>query len=529
MMPGGTVAGKYRILRPLGQGGMARVVVARHIALDTEVAIKLLKSDLREDEDMRARFFREAQAAARLRNPHVVQVQDVGETEAGTPYIVMEYLQGRDLASLLKEKGRLELAAACQILLQCCEGLAVAHAAGIIHRDIKPANLFLAETHGGTVTKMLDFGISKFVGAVDARSVELTGTQQAIGSPSYMSPEQMRAIREIDERTDIWALGVVLYRMLTGRLPFTADSLADLHLLVLSGRLTPPRDHLPSLPQELDRLICGCLSVEPWRRPRTVAEVARALAPFAPPEAAAQADRVERIVRERRPPTEHASAVVPRAVATEGDETALVAPNPVRSEDPAAPKQTSEQVEGSPASAEPTPHVIESQAVGPRRRRRAAFVPFVVFGVVVGALWLWGSSVSSGARPASDAADRSAPTLQDLSTSELKRSAPEMAAAARDTSREGSADPVREAASTAASTEPAAGLLVAPPANTTGGAAEDHASAQPARPRASTAPRADRTHPSSTGRSVGSSAPQPATKPPAAPETSSDDPFDRRH
>jgi len=206
---GDVVAGKYRVDRPLGAGGMGVVVAATHVELDRPVAIKVLLSGAAKDPDVVARFSREARAAAKIRSEHVARVLDVGLLPSGLPFMVMEYLEGEDLAWRLTQQACLPLPEIAQYVLEACEALAEAHAAGIIHRDLKPANLFLAtRPDRSRIVKLLDFGISKSpVGAAGA----VTSTQAVMGSPVYMSPEQLVSAKNVDARSDVWSLGVVLY------------------------------------------------------------------------------------------------------------------------------------------------------------------------------------------------------------------------------------------------------------------------------------------------------------------------------
>jgi serine/threonine-protein kinase len=229
---GDILDGKYRVERVLGAGGMGVVVAAQHTVLNNRVALKFLLPSVSKNEQTSARFLREAQAAVKIKSPHVARVIDVGTmADSGSPYMVMEFLEGRDLGSVIEAQGSLDVELACLYTLQACEALAAAHAVGIIHRDIKPANLYLTVSgDGAPVLKVLDFGISK---NVDMAVSNLTQTQMSMGSPLYMSPEQMRSARDVDARTDVWSLGVVLFEMLTGQLPFMADTMPQLCALVL--------------------------------------------------------------------------------------------------------------------------------------------------------------------------------------------------------------------------------------------------------------------------------------------------------
>ncbi len=216
---GDVFAGKYRVDKVLGQGGMGMVLGAHHLGLDEPVAIKVLLPAMLEIPGMVERFLREAKAAAKIKNEHVARVTDVDALPSGVPYIVMERLDGLDLAALCKQKKRLSIEESSRYLLEACEAIAEAHEIGIIHRDLKPGNIFLAKKRDGSSTiKVLDFGISKLTGVLAQHQATTIGT--VLGSPSYMSPEQMASAPDVDGRTDIWALGAILYQLTTGELPF---------------------------------------------------------------------------------------------------------------------------------------------------------------------------------------------------------------------------------------------------------------------------------------------------------------------
>jgi len=275
--PGEVIDGKYQIEAELGEGGMGRVLAASHLALGSAVAIKVLKSDALRLPDVPRRFMREARAAGRLRNEHVVRVTDVGALATGEPYMVMELLHGIDLATMLEQSGRPPPEAAAEYIAQACEGLAEAHAMGMVHRDIKPANLFVTQRpNGAPLVKLLDFGIATAaIGDVDHK---LTTTATVIGSPSYMSPEQLRAARDVDARSDIWSLGVTLYELLSGEPPFTAPTVTALTLKIVSE----PHAPLQGAPPALAAIVERCLAKERDARFSSVAELAAALAPLFP-------------------------------------------------------------------------------------------------------------------------------------------------------------------------------------------------------------------------------------------------------
>jgi eukaryotic-like serine/threonine-protein kinase len=290
--PRGSIVGdKYRIDGILGTGGMGVVLSATHLALDAPVAIKVLRSELAKNPELASQLVFEARAVARLRSAHVVRIIDVARLPTGEPYIVMEQLRGTDLASLLAESGALTISDAVNYLRQACEGLREAHELGIVHRDLKPENLFLAHTPEGDVLKLLDFGISKYVGGVGgtlrrAPRSTLTKSGTAVGSPFYMAPEQMRAAPDLDARADIWSLGAILYELLTARCPFEAESPAALCAKVMVDDAPSLRSFSESIPERLDVILRRCLEKEPSARFQSVAELSDALSEFATKELA---------------------------------------------------------------------------------------------------------------------------------------------------------------------------------------------------------------------------------------------------
>jgi serine/threonine-protein kinase len=272
---GETLAGKYQVDRVLGAGGMGVVVQATHVLLNTRVAMKFLLPQYAHDQRVVARFLREARAAVSLKNRHVASVIDIGTLESGSPYIVMEYLEGRDLFDVIEEAGHIEALRTARLLLQACQGLASAHASGVVHRDIKPGNLFLThDVDGSEQIKILDFGISKSGQEV----TNLTRTGAVMGSPMYMSPEQMRSTRNVDHRTDIWSLGVVGFEMLTGRLPYEAETMTELVAMVLEH--DPPRASMlrPDVPRAIDDAIAKALTKDMNERYTDIAWFAHDLA-----------------------------------------------------------------------------------------------------------------------------------------------------------------------------------------------------------------------------------------------------------
>jgi serine/threonine protein kinase len=297
---GDVLAGKYRVERVLGEGGMGVVVAATHTTLDQKVALKFLLPEAVANPEALARFLREARLAVRLKSEHVARIIDVGTLDNGAPYIVMEYLAGTDLAGWIERERTLSIAVAVDFILQACDAIAEAHSLGIVHRDLKPQNLFITRAHDGTdLVKVLDFGISKSMMGGDAIA---TATHTVMGSPAYMSPEQMRSAKLVDQRTDIWALGVILYQILVGKTPWAGDTFTDLAFKVAMDPL-PPLPGSVGRPRGFDAVIQRCLEKDPAQRYPSIAALAAALAPFGPPHAKALVERIARIGRGDATPT----------------------------------------------------------------------------------------------------------------------------------------------------------------------------------------------------------------------------------
>ena len=304
----------------IGEGAIAYVYGATHVTLESRVALKFLKPHCARDPESVARFHREARAVARLDNPHIATVIDVGEHE-GVPFMAMEYLNGRDLRALLNERGPMPIREVADILVQVCTALADAHSHGIVHRDIKPENVFIvAPDKSWKSVKVLDFGISKFTEQAASKADKVnTGSHQIMGSPHYLSPEQVRCSRDVDARTDIWSVGVVAHELLTGgERPFIGENLAMLVMAILSS---PPRS--PSGAASHDpgflAVIRRCLEKEPARRYVSAADLAFAFYPYAPQRSLQSVERarhltplatfaVPDVTRERNAGAEQASA-----------------------------------------------------------------------------------------------------------------------------------------------------------------------------------------------------------------------------
>lgn len=273
---------------------MGVVVAAEHIQLREHVALKFLHPEVVKDEDAVRRFLREAQSAVRIKSEHVARVTDVGTLENGAPYMVMEYLTGIDLSGALEQRGALDLSEVADLLLQACDAIAEAHSLGIVHRDLKPSNLFLTRrADGSPLVKVLDFGISKNVTPI-GESKALTQTTSFVGSPYYMSPEQLKSARSVDARSDVWALGVVLFELLTKAHPFEGETLTGLMIAISTE---PPKRlsaFRPDLDSRVEHLILRCLERDLTKRVQNVAELAMLLAPFASTHSLHYVDRVTR-------------------------------------------------------------------------------------------------------------------------------------------------------------------------------------------------------------------------------------------
>jgi serine/threonine-protein kinase len=276
--PGMVLAGKFQIVRKLGRGGMGIVFEAHHMELDDRVALKFLRPTEAAEKVPLQRFYREARTAAKIKSEHVTRVLDIGKLDSGAPYMVMEYLEGVDLGKHLKTRGKLSVTDAVDFILQACDAVGEAHANGIVHRDIKPANLFLSnQPDGSVIVKVLDFGIAK---QADEEVSGLTDTQLIFGSVVYMSPEQMKSTRDVDLKTDIYALGVTLYELIAGKPPFQAKLVPELLVQKAQGKPTPLRELVPEAPEALEKVLEKSFERDLNARYDSIAAFAHALAPF---------------------------------------------------------------------------------------------------------------------------------------------------------------------------------------------------------------------------------------------------------
>ena len=292
VQPGDVLAGKYRVERVLGRGGMGVVVAAHHLQLDEHVALKFLLPGALQNPEAVRRFVNEARAAVKIKSEHVARVIDVGQLESGSPYMVMEYLEGSDLAAWLRQRGVMPVEQAVDFVLQACEAIAEAHTLGIVHRDLKPANLFcIVRPDGQPSIKVLDFGIAK-VTAAGPPIPALTSTTAVLGTPMYMSPEQLRVSKSVDARTDIWSIGVILFELLTARPPFEAEGLTDLVLQIATAPALPLRSLRPHVPPGLEQVIATCLQKDRALRYASVADLAMALHGFGSAQARGSVERV---------------------------------------------------------------------------------------------------------------------------------------------------------------------------------------------------------------------------------------------
>ncbi len=382
--PGDRIAERYVVESRLAMGGMGVVVVARHELLGERFAIKVLKPDLLGTHDV-SRFLREAQSCVGLRGEHAVRVFDVGTLPSGLPFMVMELLEGHDMRRELEQRGALPVDEATTWIIEACHALAEAHARGIVHRDIKPGNLFLAtQPDGRRIVKVVDFGISKLLDEpISEESPRLTQTIGLLGSPQYMSPEQVRSASRVDHRSDIWSLGCVLYELLTAIPAFAGESISSVSAMIVVDEPTPLERLRPKLPAELIDAVMGCLTKDRTQRIQSVAELAELLEPYALG-APGTSERVLNILRAGNvPPSSRGAMRASGVISTEAETLANLAIAPARIE---ADEAVSSRK--SPARVDNAAPILPAETA-PRKRRAivgigaAAGVALVV-GVLVG-------------------------------------------------------------------------------------------------------------------------------------------------
>ena len=376
---GGSVADKYRIERLLGEGGMGFVFEATHLQLGHRVALKVLNSAVMADKEVVERFLREGRALARLSGEHIARVSDVGTLVTGEPYMVMEFLEGRDLARELSARGPIPVVEVVEYIAQACEALAEAHVRGIVHRDLKPANLFLTQKlDGESSIKVLDFGISKLIqddGSID--SANITVTSSLVGTPKYMSPEQIQDSRNVDSRTDIWGLGTIFYELLTQTRPFAAPSLALVCVKILHEEIPAPSTIKAGLTPAVDAVIARCLKKAANERFQNVAELVDALVALNP-NVKSSATRVTRILSKSKSIAD-SSGSLPSITSSQR----IVVPPPESSQPLITPSNVSNV--RSLDNADNATLTASTLLEAPSKRNRT---PIVIAGVAAGALVL---------------------------------------------------------------------------------------------------------------------------------------------
>lgn len=312
---GSVIADKYRVVHKIGEGGYGVVLACDHLQMPSRVAIKVLKNSA--SDIALERFYREARVLAQMQSDHVTRVYDVGALASGEPYLVMELLEGTDLSKMRKTRGALPVAEAVDYVLQACVGIAEAHLEGVIHRDIKPANLFVATLKDQRrVVKVLDFGISKANEAASGPGTALTETGAMFGSPRFMSPEQLRSTKDVDERGDIWSLAMTLYELLAGKPAFHAPNMADLVMKILGERPAPLPVVAPHVPDALDAVIRKCIERDPAARYPSIAALAVALAPFSPERGGWWVERIHALYQAKNLPPPAPPSAQPTSAAS---------------------------------------------------------------------------------------------------------------------------------------------------------------------------------------------------------------------
>ncbi len=438
-MPSALVAGKYRLTSLLGRGGMGSVWAGVHTTLGTKVAVKFIDAEHVDSAEARHRFENEARAAAALRSKHVVEVYDHGLMDDGRPFIVMEFLDGEPLDRRLDRLGRLAPKDTARIVGMVCRGLAKAHAAGIVHRDLKPENVFLVwdDEDGADVAKVVDFGIAKFTDA-STTSSSATRTGSVLGTPYYMSPEQARGLRSVDYRADLWSVGVIAYRCMTGRLPFEGEAVGDVLVKLCTAPIPVPSSVAPDLPPAFDAWLLHALGREPESRFQSAMELGRALANVCGLTAPLTPNSGEQLALDALPPR---TSPMPGRVPLQNSPFAATTPSPALTP---ATVQTGAPITQTPApSTKPTKSAVIV----------AALAAFAVLGIGIGVLVKgFGRSeapLATGAPDVATAAPKAAPPA--LPSAAVVEPVPHVAVA----------EPVAPASATAAPPATVAGAPVA--------------------------------------------------------------------
>ncbi len=413
---GEIIGGKYRLERVVGTGGMGVVCESTHVDLGEKVAIKFLAGEAAASEERVVRFVREAWAAAKIKSEHVARVIDVARLADGNAYLVMEYLEGEDIKQVLA-RGPMPVCDAVDFILQACEALVEAHKLGIVHRDLKPGNLFVTTRADGLPwIKVLDFGISKIAGGA------ITKTSTLMGSPLYMSPEQLVSAKHVDPRADIWSLGVILYEMLSGATPFTADTLPQIIACVMHNEPRPLRELASDVPAEIEQALGRCLQKDPAERHQSLADLATALAPFGSQRARASAEYIANVIA--RPLVdspggpvcsrdESSSQPVPITLLSEprltvdvsDDQAASPSAAPHSGEPAARPGSPPEMPQATAALADGPTRTMEPLSASPPARRRTPVAVVVLtavsMGVLIGVVALFGRGDDDALAPSS--------------------------------------------------------------------------------------------------------------------------------
>jgi serine/threonine-protein kinase len=439
--PGDLIGGRYRLREIIGVGAMGVVWSARNESTERDFALKLMLPDASRDPQRVARFFQEARVAGRLRHRAIVEVYDVGRLDddphAGAPYLVMELLEGEPLDALLRRVGKLPAGTALRIVRDVARGLEVAHRSGVIHRDLKPANVFLHRADGVTVPKILDFGISKLVpGPAEIRlRAQETTVGTILGSPAYMSPEQTSG-EDLDPRADLWSLGVVLYKVLAGELPFDAPNFTKLMLAINTADPAPLEEHAPGLPAEVYAVVARCLSRRRGDRH---------------PRAGLLADEIDAILGRHDLPTLDLSQLI----AIGGKETARASSEVVEADAFEGTRRLEESAPSRALSGIATPHPVTSsndlEATGAHgtivtrdpierpRRRLGALVAIAAAALIVSGVWVRGRGPK--AVPTVGAGRASAPSAEPVPA--VASAQPESSPPATEPSRDDHTEPAR--------------------------------------------------------------------------------------